>query len=36
MRQRGARLVALATRRADRFHESLGYERSAAYFRKVL
>lgn len=33
---RQARLVALATRRADAFYEALGYERSAAYFRKLL
>lgn len=35
-RARGARLVALATRRADGFYEALGYERSAAYFRRML
>jgi GNAT superfamily N-acetyltransferase len=33
---RGSKLVALATRRAAGFYSSLGYEESAAYFRKVL
>lgn len=33
---RGARLVALATRRADDFYRALGYEASATYFRKLL
>jgi GNAT superfamily N-acetyltransferase len=33
---RGARLVALATRRAGGFYSALGYEESAVYFRKVL
>jgi GNAT superfamily N-acetyltransferase len=33
---RGARLVALATRRAAQFYSALGYEESASYFRKVL
>jgi GNAT superfamily N-acetyltransferase len=33
---RGGRLVALATRRAAAFYRALGYEESAAYFRKVL
>lgn len=33
---RGARLVALATRRAAPFYSALGYEKSAAYFRKIL
>ena len=32
----GCALVALATRRAAPFYLSLGYEESAAYFRKVL
>ena len=32
----GARLVALATRRAGAFYSALGYEESAAYFRKML
>ena len=31
----GARLVAVATRRARAFYESLGYEDSAVYFRKL-
>ena len=35
-RSRGARLVALATRRAARFYLALGYEASATYFRKLL
>jgi GNAT superfamily N-acetyltransferase len=35
-RDRGARLVALATRRASSFYLALGYEDSAAYFRKLL
>jgi len=33
---RGCRLVALATRRAALFYQSVGYEESAAYFRKRL
>jgi GNAT superfamily N-acetyltransferase len=33
---RGAKLVALATRRAAGFYRALGYEESATYFRKVL
>src|SRR5262245_30989484 len=33
---RGSRLVALATRRAAGFYAALGYEESAAYFRRVL
>jgi GNAT superfamily N-acetyltransferase len=32
----GCALVALATRRAAPFYGALGYEESAAYFRKVL
>jgi len=35
-RQSGCRLVALATRYASGFYESMGYEESAAYFRKRL
>ncbi len=35
-RSRGARLVALATRRADPFYLALGYEASATYFRRPL
>ena len=31
----GARLVALATRRARSFYEAIGYEESAVYFRKL-
>jgi GNAT superfamily N-acetyltransferase len=33
---RGSKLVALATRRAAPFYKALGYEESAAYFRKLL
>jgi GNAT superfamily N-acetyltransferase len=33
---RGCRLAALATRRAAAFYRTLGYQESAAYFRKVL
>jgi GNAT superfamily N-acetyltransferase len=32
----GCALIALATRRAAPFYRALGYEESAAYFRKVL
>ena len=32
----GCALVALATRRAAQFYRAVGYEESAAYFRKVL
>jgi GNAT superfamily N-acetyltransferase len=35
-KNRGSALVALATRRAASFYLALGYEESAAYFRKVL
>lgn len=35
-RQREAKLVALATRRAAHFYKALGYEDSAVYFRKLL
>ncbi len=35
-RGRGAKLVALATRRAAPFYRALGYEELAAYFRKLL
>ena len=33
---RGAKLIALATRRAAAFYRALGYEESATYFRKLL
>jgi GNAT superfamily N-acetyltransferase len=33
---RECKLVALATRRAAAFYQALGYEESAAYFRKLL
>lgn len=35
-RARGAKLVALATRRAAAFYQAIGYEESATYFRKLL
>ncbi|MFI5317246.1 MAG: GNAT family N-acetyltransferase [Myxococcota bacterium] len=35
-RTRGSRLVGLATRRAARFYETLGYEESATYYRRLL
>jgi GNAT superfamily N-acetyltransferase len=35
-RSRESRLIALATRRAAPFYTALGYEESAAYFRKLL
>ena len=35
-RTRGARLLALATRRATPFYLALGYEESATYLRKLL
>jgi GNAT superfamily N-acetyltransferase len=35
-KERGAKLVALATRRAAPFYQALGYEDSATYFRKLL
>ena len=34
--ERGAKLVALATRRAAPFYQALGYEESATYLRKLL
>ena len=33
---RGAKLIVLATRRAAEFYQSLGYEESATYFRKLV
>jgi len=33
---RGCALVALATRRAAPFYRALGYEESAAYYRRLL
>lgn len=33
---RDAKMIALATRRAANFYQTLGYEESAAYFRKQL
>jgi len=35
-RDRGSRLVGLATRRAAAFYASIGYEESATFFRKLL
>jgi GNAT superfamily N-acetyltransferase len=35
-RSRGSTLIALATRRAASFYMALGYQESAAYFRKTL
>lgn len=35
-RERGSRLVGLATRRAASFYRAIGYEESAAFFRKLL
>ncbi|MBN6051984.1 GNAT family N-acetyltransferase [Nonomuraea sp. RK-328] len=35
-RARGARYVSMATRRAPEFYHALGYEESAAFFRKML
>jgi GNAT superfamily N-acetyltransferase len=35
-KSRGSTLIALATRRAASFYTALGYEESAAYFRKRL
>jgi GNAT superfamily N-acetyltransferase len=35
-RSRGSKLVALATRRANPFYRTLGYDESATYFRKLL
>ena len=35
-KRRGSRLVSLATRRAESFYQSIGYEASATYFKKHL
>ena len=35
-RDRGSKLVALATRRAASFYRNIGYEESATYFRRLL
>lgn len=35
-RSRGSKLIGLATRRAAPFYEALGYDVSAAYYRKIL
>lgn len=35
-KSKGCKLIALATRRASDFYSSIGYEESAAYFRKLL
>ncbi|MGM0880763.1 MAG: GNAT family N-acetyltransferase [Bacillota bacterium] len=34
--ERGSKLVALATRRASHFYNSIGYDESATYFKKTL
>lgn len=34
-KERGSKLVALATRRAGKFYESIGYSESATYFKKT-
>lgn len=34
-KERGSKLVALATRRADEFYKSIGYAESATYFKKT-
>jgi len=36
VRDRGGRLIALATTRASAFYEAIGYTKHAAYFRKLL
>lgn len=36
VRERGGRLVALATTRASNFYEAIGYDHRAAYYRKYL
>ncbi|WP_408006420.1 GNAT family N-acetyltransferase [Pseudalkalibacillus sp. A8] len=33
-KERGSKLIALATRRADKFYKSIGYSESATYFKK--
>jgi GNAT superfamily N-acetyltransferase len=33
-RDRGSKLIALATRRASDFYKSIGYDESAIYFKK--
>jgi GNAT superfamily N-acetyltransferase len=35
-KNRNSKLIALATRRAAPFYQSIGYDESAAYFRKLL
>ena len=35
-KSRGAILSALATRRASKFYEAIGYEESATYYRRLL
>jgi GNAT superfamily N-acetyltransferase len=34
--KRGSTLVALATRRAGRFYQAIGYEESATYYKKAI
>ncbi|QWU16049.1 Ribosomal protein S18 acetylase RimI [Paenibacillus sophorae] len=33
--ERGSKLVALSTRRASKFYKAIGYDESAAYFKKT-
>jgi GNAT superfamily N-acetyltransferase len=35
-KSRNSRLIAMATRRANKFYLALGYEESALYFRKII
>lgn len=35
-KERGSKLVALATRRADKFYQAIGYDESATYYKKHL
>jgi len=35
-RSKKSKLIALATRRANKFYENVGYEESATYYRKLL
>jgi len=35
-RSRQSKLIALATRRAAQFYQSIGYDESATYFRRLL
>lgn len=35
-KKRNTRLIALATRRASKFYEAIGYEKSATYYKKTI